>query len=114
LTNADGSAEYRVLDARSRKAVFIDATTHADAKADKLSAEFPNDSWFEIYDYGVGDEVIWPYPVSVTLDGPGQYRVVAPVPVRVELPEGSTVGQDLSGKVPRAPGQVLAYPKIQA
>ena len=94
LTNADGSAEYRVLDARSRKAVFLDATAHPDAKADKLSQQFPNGSWFEIYDYGVGDEVVWPYSTTVTLIQPGQYRVAAPVPVRVQLPDGSTVVEE--------------------
>ena len=91
VTNADGSAEYRILDARSRKAVILNAEAHPDAKADKLVQEFPKDPWFEIHDYGVGDEVVWPYSVSVTLDQPGQYRVVAPVPVRAELPEGSKI-----------------------
>ena len=41
VTNADGSAEYRILDARSRKAVILDGKAHPDAKADKLSREFP-------------------------------------------------------------------------
>ena len=91
VTNADGSAEYRILDARSRKAVVLNAKAHPDAKADKLAKEFPNDSWFEIYDYGIGDEVIWPYSVSVTLNQPGQYHVVAPVSVKAELPEGSKI-----------------------
>jgi hypothetical protein len=89
VTNADGIAEYRILDARSRKAVILNAEIHPDAKADKLAQEFPKDSWFEIYDYGVGDEVVWPYSVSVTLEQPGEYRVAAPIPVKAELPEGS-------------------------
>jgi hypothetical protein len=36
----------------------------------RLIQEFPKDSWFEIYDYGVGDEVVWPYSASVTSTNP--------------------------------------------
>jgi hypothetical protein len=89
VVNADRTAEYRIVDARSRRAVFLDARSHPETKADKLARQFPANSWFEIYDYGVGDEVVWPYRVSVTLESPGQYRVVAPVPVKVDLPQGS-------------------------
>ena len=91
VANADGSVEYRILDARSGSAVILDHEIHPDATADKLSRAFPRDSWFEIYDYGVGDEVVWPYSVSVILQRPGQYRVTAPVPVKVALPDGSKV-----------------------
>lgn len=91
VVNAGGSAEYRILDARSRGAVFLDAQLHPDANAGKLAQQFPAGSWFEIYDYGVGDEVVWPYAVSVTLQQSGQYRVSSPVPVKTELPEGSKV-----------------------
>jgi hypothetical protein len=91
VANAEGSAEYRILDARSKTAVIVDAEAHPDAKAEELAQTFPKDSWFEIFDYGMGDEVVWPYTVSMTLDKPGQYRVAAPVPVKTELPEGSTL-----------------------
>jgi hypothetical protein len=91
VTNTKGSGEYRILDARSRRAIILNANSHPDTTADKLSGEFPKGSWFEIYDYGVGDEVIWPYSVSVILDQPGKYRVVAPIPVKAELPEGSKI-----------------------
>lgn len=91
IANADGSAEYSILDARSGRAVILDHNLHPDATADKLSRGFPPDSWFEIHDYGVGDDVVWPYCVRVTLQRPGQYRVAAPVPVKVELPEGSSM-----------------------
>ena len=47
----------------------------------------PKNSWFEIYDYSVGDELVWPYHVSVTLTSSGQYEVLAPVPVHAELPQ---------------------------
>ncbi|NUQ61506.1 MAG: hypothetical protein HUU20_03395 [Pirellulales bacterium] len=89
VTNADRTAEYRILEARGKQAVVLDAKLHPEAKADKLAQAFPKDSWFEIYDYGVGDEVVWPYTACVTLDQPGQYRVSSPVPVKTELPEGS-------------------------
>ena len=89
LTNADRTAEYRIVEARSGKAVFLDSRTHAQAKADKLAREFPVDSWFEIHDYGVGDDVEWPYAVSVTREPSGQYRIQSPVPVKVDLaPQG--------------------------
>jgi hypothetical protein len=86
VINAAASAEYRMIDARSARAVFLDAEVHPDAKADKLAGEFPAGSWFEIYDYGVGDEVVWPYPVNITRQPDGQYRITAPVPVRADLP----------------------------
>jgi hypothetical protein len=91
VTNAGASADYRILDARSTSAVFLDAKIHPDATADKLSQAFPRDSWFEIHDYGVGDEVVWPYSASVIRERPGRYRVSAPVPVEVDLPNGSQV-----------------------
>ncbi len=91
VVNAQRTAEYRIVEARSQQAVFLDAKLHPEAKADKLAREFPVDSWFEIYDYGAGDEVVWAYPVNVTLQSPGVYRVAASVPVKTELPEGSKV-----------------------
>jgi oligo-alginate lyase len=89
LTTADRSAEYRIVDARSKAAVFINAAAHPDATAAALAGQFPKDTWFDIYDYGVGDEIRWPYAVSVTLTGPGQYRLTAPIPVQVRLPDGA-------------------------
>jgi hypothetical protein len=94
ITTAARSAEYRLLDVRSANAAFIDPAISPEAKATRLQAEFPNDTWFEVYDYGVGDEVVWPYAVSVTRMQPGVYRVTAPVPVRVALPEGYRVSDE--------------------
>lgn len=91
LTNAQGSVEYRIVDVRSESAVFIDAKTHADATTARLASQFPKDSWFDIYDYGVGDEVVWPYTATVTLVSPGQYCVAAPIPFKVNLPPGAKV-----------------------
>jgi hypothetical protein len=91
VVNGDRTAEYHIIDVRSKNAVFLDVKTHPEARAAKLAREFPASSWFEIYDYGIGDEVVWSYSVSVTLQAPGQYRVVAPVSVKVNLPEGSKV-----------------------
>ena len=76
----------------------MDHKIHPDATADKLRRAFPRDSWFEIHDYGVGDEVVWPYCASVILERPGQYRVTAPVPVKVELPDGSKVTLAVQGE----------------
>ncbi|MCX7425934.1 MAG: hypothetical protein NTW96_09995 [Planctomycetia bacterium] len=87
VTNAAGTAEYRILDARSTSAVILDAKLHPDTTAAKLAGEFPPGSWFEIYDYGVGDEVVWPYRASVTREPSGEYRVTSPVPVKADLPK---------------------------
>jgi hypothetical protein len=91
LVNASGTAEYRIVDARDRKAVYTDNAVHPFLLAETLSAEFPRDSWFSIYDYGVGDTVIWPYTVSLARVAPGRYRLSSPVPADVVLPEGNRV-----------------------
>ena len=91
IASADGQAEYRILGVRSRRAVFLDRQRHPKATADQLAQQFPKGSWFAVYDYGVGDEAVWPYAVSVTLEGSGHYRLTAPVPVSVTLPEGAAV-----------------------
>jgi hypothetical protein len=89
LINADRTAEYRLDDARDKKAAIIDSQAHPDADEERLAREFLTGTWFDVYDYGIGDEVVWPYTVSVTRVEPGVYRVTAPVPVRVALPKGS-------------------------
>ncbi len=55
-----GSAEYFTADVVNRKYAQIDPAAHPTIDPAKLAAEFPVGSWFEIYDYGVGDEVVWP------------------------------------------------------
>ncbi len=89
LVNADRTVEYRLIDVRG--AALIDPSVHPDAKADKLAKEFKNETWFDVYDYGVGDEIMFPYTVSVVRTRPGVYRVNAPVAVKVTLPQGSRV-----------------------
>jgi hypothetical protein len=89
LVNADRTAEYRLIEVRDKGAAFIDAEVHPEAKAGQLAVAFPENTWFDVYDYGVGDEVVWPYAVSVTRVSPSVYRVVAPIPVTVTLPPGS-------------------------
>ena len=64
IVNADGAAEYRLAGVHS--GAMIDPECHPDIEAGQLEAEFPVDSWFEIYDYGVGDEIIWPHAMSIT------------------------------------------------
>ncbi|MCE5239138.1 hypothetical protein LLH23_11700 [bacterium] len=87
LVNAKGDAEYRINEIRGGVGAFIDRETHKDATAAKLAEQFPQGSWFEVYDYGVGDEVVWPYAVSVKRVGPGAYQVKSPVPVVLNLPQ---------------------------
>jgi hypothetical protein len=87
VINARGDAEYRINEVRSGSTVMIDGKVHPEATAAKLAEQFPQGSWFEVYDYGVGDEVVWPYAVSVKLTGPGIYQVKSPVPVVLNLPK---------------------------
>ncbi len=90
LVNADHSVEYKLLTVRGAQYAMIDPGIYPEAKADKLAAEFANGTWFEVYDYGVGDEVVWPYAVSVEYVGNSTYRVAAPVSVTLNLPKDST------------------------
>ncbi|MEN6403184.1 MAG: hypothetical protein ABFD94_14700 [Armatimonadia bacterium] len=87
LVNEKADAEYRINEVRSGNAALIDQQAHPEAKAAKLAEQFPKGSWFEVYDFGVGDEVVWPYTVSVTQTGAGIYHVESPVPVSLTLPE---------------------------
>ncbi|HID22598.1 MAG TPA: hypothetical protein EYP14_09375 [Planctomycetaceae bacterium] len=89
LVSPDGQTEYRILGVRSRQAVYLDLKKHPESGADRLARQFPKGTWFAVYDYGVGDELIWPYAVSVVLEKPNRYRVTAPVPVKVQLPDGA-------------------------
>jgi hypothetical protein len=89
--NSQRNVEYRIVEVRSQNAAVIDPQAHPEAMADKLAKEFSNDTWFDVYDYGVGDEVVWPYVVSITPGNPTGYHVTAPVPVKVNLPGGERV-----------------------
>jgi len=86
LVNADRTAEYCITEVRSGDAAMIDEESHPEAKAGKLAEEFPQDSWFEVYDYGVGDEVIWPHTASITRVGPTKYQLKSTSEVTVQLP----------------------------
>ncbi len=59
---------------------MVDRSTHPEAKADKLATEFSNQSWFDVYDYGVGDEVVWPCAVSVTFNADGTHCITSSAP----------------------------------
>ncbi len=66
LVNAEHAAEYRIMDVRG--GAMIDPQVHPQCPSEKLESEFPLGSWFEVYDYGVGDEVMWPTVKSMTFD----------------------------------------------
>jgi oligo-alginate lyase len=89
VVNAAGTAEYKVIECRG--GVYLDQISHPDAKEAKLAADFPKGSWFAVYDYGVGDEVVWPYSVSVARKSGNVYQIASPVPVTVNLPTGASV-----------------------
>jgi hypothetical protein len=67
LTNAARNTEYFTADVVNRKYAQIDPSAHPAIDPVKLAAEFPVGSWFEIYDYGVGDEVVWPSVFETTI-----------------------------------------------
>jgi hypothetical protein len=91
LVSADRKADYRIVECRGNQGALLDRQAHPDAKAEKLAGEFPKGSWFEVYDFGIGDEVIWTYSASVTRQAPNVYQVTANAPVTVDLPEGAKV-----------------------
>lgn len=86
LVSADRKSEYRITEVNGKQAALIDPQAHPEAKADKLSKEFPTDSWFDVYDYGIGDEVVYPHKASITRTGPNTYAVEATGRVTVTLP----------------------------
>lgn len=65
LVNAAQTAEYRLAGIVSGGFALIDTQVHRGLTAERLAAEFPEGTWFGVYDYGVGDEVSWPNVVSV-------------------------------------------------
>ncbi len=90
LVNADRTAEYQIIEVRSGNHAVIDPQVHPEAPAEKLAAEFPVGTWFDVYDYGVGDEVVWPQTASVTEVGQATYKVTATGKVTLSLPKNTT------------------------
>jgi len=87
VVNAERTAEYRILGVAG--GAVIDTQAHPDVTAEKLEAEFPVGTWFDVYDYGVGDEVVWPLAVSVTQVSSTTYKVTAPGNVTLSLPKSA-------------------------
>ena len=99
VVNPSTAAEYRILDAHSGTAVFLDKNHHPKATATELAKSFPPGTRFEIHDHGPGDEVVWPSQASITQPHPGQYQVTATVPIKnVELPKGCKVTVTAPGR----------------
>lgn len=88
LTNAARTAEYQIIDVRSQKAAFIDPEVHPDARTYKLAGQFRKDEWFHVYDYGVGDHVVFPHRATAQRTGPNKYTVSATEKVAISLPTG--------------------------
>lgn len=86
--NAAGDAEYRILGIAD--GAFVDTAVHPEASAETLAGEFPLGTWFSVYDYGVGDDVVLPHVVSVSRTGQSVYRATATVDVTFSLPDGAT------------------------
>jgi hypothetical protein len=88
LVNASQTSEYHLIEVRDKKAAIIDHGMHPEAVKSKLASEFPADSWFEVYDYGAGDDVVWPYSVGMVRVADDTYRVDSPVKAHVSVPAG--------------------------
>jgi hypothetical protein len=88
LANAAGDIEYRILGISG--GAHVDTVKHPEVDANKLADEFPLDTWFNVYDYGVGDEVILPHAVSVSRTGPTVYQVTTTDDVTLSLPQNAT------------------------
>ena len=90
MANAAGDAEYRILGIAD--GAFVDTAVHPEVSAEKLAGEFPPGTWFSVYDYGVGDEVILPHVVSVSRTGAGVVlQVTTTDDVTLSLPERAIV-----------------------
>ena len=86
LVNSDRTAEYRLIEVRTGAGAMIDPEIHSQAPADQLAREFPKGTWFEVYDYGVGDEVVWPHVASVSQIGAKKFRVTASAKATLTVP----------------------------
>jgi hypothetical protein len=62
LANSDGTAEHRVAGVQNGKFVLLETAPGEEA----LAESFHKGDWFRIYDYGVGDEVVWPSVLSIS------------------------------------------------
>ncbi len=88
ILNEDGSADYRINEMRSKSAAMIDQHMHPEATAARLGEQFAEGSWFRVYDYGVGDKVVWPNVVSVMVRDDHRVEVTGAGTISVTLPEG--------------------------
>ena len=66
IVNQARTAEYRLAGIRSGAFALLDPGKHGDVDSAVIGAEFPSGSWFDVYDYGVGDTVTWTNVVSVS------------------------------------------------
>jgi hypothetical protein len=90
VANAAGDAEYRILGIAD--GAFVDTAVHPEASAEKLAGEFPPGTWFSVYDYGVGDEVILPHVASISRTDAGVVlQVTTTDDMTLSLPERAIV-----------------------
>ena len=99
MVNADGTAEYQLIEVRDEKWAIIDAETHPQATADVLARQFQQGTWFDVYVYGIGDQVDYPYTVQIKRDGRNLYKVTGPRSATVEVPEGYAIEWEEKRKI---------------
>jgi hypothetical protein len=86
-----GGEDLAVEEIRDRDGVFLEADRHGGMAASELERRFPRGSWFRIYDYGVGDELVWTLQSSLARVGDGIYRLSSTGVPEAVLPQGCTL-----------------------
>ncbi len=59
IANAGRSAEYRLAGIVNGRGALVDPAANPGLTPARLAGQFPQGTWFDVYDYGVGDAVEW-------------------------------------------------------
>ncbi len=90
LANEAGSVAYRLAGVQGQQLIYLDQGKHGAVAATKLAEEFGDSDGdgikrYLIYDYGVGDEALVSYAVSIRRLAT-RWQVVSPVALTLRLP----------------------------
>jgi hypothetical protein len=80
IVNHDGTTEHRIIEVRNKGYALSETDIDPDA--------FPTGSWFNVYDYGVGDEVVFPHVATLELVADGVYELNSTGNAQAQLPAG--------------------------
>lgn len=88
-----GGEELFLEEIRDREGAWIDTDRHSGLDAAALERRFPRGSWFRVYDYGVGDELVWTLQACLTRAADGRYSLVSTGAAEASLPEGFRIAK---------------------